>query len=189
MRRHASKNVASGRVRGSRIVWTTVTMLILGFGTESWAGFFLNVPGIPGEATFPPAAGQIEAVTFSWGIDHGTKATACGREGKLSFSAVCVIKHTDIASPKLLVASAQGTVFPTVMLSLYKASDLTPYSQWTLTNAIVSSVQTGQAIDQDRPTETVCFNFAKVVQAVTPQNGAGGPPVIAGWDVCGRSPL
>ena len=35
----------------------------------------------------------------------------------------------------------------------------------------------------DRPTESVCFNFAAIATSVTPADPAD-PPVVSGWNVC-----
>jgi type VI secretion system Hcp family effector len=173
------------RVSTARLLSGFLAVLVMGPAAGSWAGTFMNVPGIPGEATFPPAAGQIDVLSVGWDVSH-TKAVgaACGgRTGKLDFSGFCITKHVDKASPKLFVAAAQGTVFPTVTLSLFKAADVTPYTQYNLTNALVASVQTGSGTDPDRPTESVCFNFAAIATSVTPADPAD-PPVVSGWNVC-----
>ena len=164
---------------------------------------FLAVPGIPGEATFPPAAGQIDLLSISTGIGptktpksssakYGAVGVCAARASKPLLSSYCVVKHVDKASPKLFLAAAQGTLFPTVTISLYRidlAENTTPYAVYVLSNAIVSSVQIGAqsaAASDIVPTETVCFSFDKAQISVGPVDatGAVGTPVVVGFDAC-----
>src|SRR2546427_5240980 len=73
-------------------------------------GLFLDVPGIPGDATFPPAVNQIEGISYSWTVGQvkpskvGTIGVCAAGPSKPVFSGLCFVKRTDKASPKLFVA-------------------------------------------------------------------------------------
>jgi type VI secretion system secreted protein Hcp len=164
--------------------------------------YFLDVPGIPGEAMFPPAAGQIDVLSFSTGVGPQKQPKASGQYGAVGLcaapsskpllSAFCVVKNIDKASPKLFLAAAQGTNFATVTVSAYKIAGgvegTTPYITYVLSNAIVASVQHSSltASDATVPTETVCFNSDKVQVSVAPVDPAGGvgTPEVIGFDAC-----
>jgi len=162
-------------------------------------GTFVDVPNIPGEATFPPVAGQIQAISFTWGVTQA-KATRYGTAGVCSagrskpvFDGLCVLKHVDKASPKLFLAAAQGTVLQTVTISTWDtdlAAATQPLSKYELSNAIVSSIQQGAGQAGDPiPTEKVCLNFSKAKMTVSQTNTDGTiiDTVTAGFDACGKS--
>lgn len=160
-------------------------------------GVFADIPGIPGDAIFPPAAGQIQAISFSWDV-HQAKATRFGAAGVCSagrakpvFDSLCLVKHADKASPKLFLAAAQGTSFAKITISFF---DLTQpaaaaYDVYELSHAIVSTVQTGHQAGDELPVESVCFNFDEVKTTVNAPSAAGGPveTVTATFSTCSRN--
>jgi len=158
---------------------------------------FVDVPGIPGEATFPPAAGQIQALSFQWNIHQG-KVTRYGTAGVCSagrakpvFDAVCVLKHVDKASPKLFLAAAQGTHFAKVTISLFDlAQPSNPaLNVYELSSVFVSTVETKQQAGDDFLIEQVCFNGDEVKFTVNIPSAAGGPvdTVTAAFNTCLRN--
>lgn len=196
--------VVADRSRGARariacVAGMLATALALGVAAESRAAhaIFVDVPGIPGEAIFPPAAGQIEALSYAWNVGQ-LKAVKLGNAGvcsaaasKPAFSGLCVKKRVDKASPKLFVAAAQGTTFAMVKISLYRTDTSALLARYTLSNAIVSSIQMGGSSGDELPSETVCFNASKSEIAVvtTPPAGGAGETVVGGFDACMNSPL
>jgi len=173
--------------------------LARGMPCAAATGTFVDVPNIPGEATFPPAAGQIEAIAFTWGVTQA-KATRYGSAGVCSagrskpvLDGLCVVKHVDKASPKLFLAAAQGTVFPTITISIWKtdlATATQPLAKYELSNAIVSSAQLeGLQSGDDIPVEKVCLNFskAKITVAQLNTDGVATDVVTAGFDACVKS--
>jgi type VI secretion system secreted protein Hcp len=55
----------------------------------------------------------------------------------------------------------------------------------TLTDVIVSSYQQSGVSEDQVPTESISFNFAKIKVEYKPRNADGtlGAPVSAGWDL------
>ncbi len=168
--------------------------IVFEYGAEARAatGLFLDVPGIAGDATLPPVAGQIQGYSYSWTVGQA-KASKVGALGvcaagpsKPVFSGLCFLKHTDKASPKLFLAAAQGTAFPTVVVSLYQIESASLIMKYTLSNAIVASVQTSLGSGDDLPTESVCFAFSRAEQEVTTDPASGGS-VSGGFDMCTKS--
>lgn len=158
---------------------------------------FVDVPGIPGDATFPPAAGQIQAVSFQWNV-HQQKATRYGTTGVCSagrarpvFDPVCVLKHIDKASPKLFLAAAQGTHFAKVTISVFDpAQSSNPaLNAYELSQVIISSVETKPQTGDELLVEQVCFNADEVKITVNTPTAAGGPvdTVTAAFNTCLRS--
>jgi type VI protein secretion system component Hcp len=189
-------------MRQSRRIWAHAIRAVAVAGWLASApafaayGVFADIPGIPGDATFPPATNQIQAISFTWNV-HQLKSTRLGTAGVCSagrtkpvFDQLCLVKHADKASPKLFLAAMQGTDFAKITISFY---DLTqpsnpPYDVYELSHAIVSTVQTSHQGGDEIPTESVCFNFDQVKTTVNAPNPAGGPvdTVTATFNACTR---
>jgi type VI protein secretion system component Hcp len=150
-----------------RILAMVATLLLVAIRADAATQLFLDVPGIPGDATFEPVAHQIQGLSYSFGISplkaskYGTAGVCAPGQSKPVFSEFCVKKNTDIASPRLVVAAATATPFALVTISVYRGGALAadpPLVRYALANAIVSSVHA----DEDTaavPTEQVCFRF------------------------------
>ena len=86
----------------------------------------------------------------------------------------------DIASTPIFKACVKGTTIKEVILELCRAGgDKQKYMEYKLTDAIITNVDTNGA------TETVKFNFGKIVQTYT-KIGRDGKPAgqqPAGWDL------
>jgi type VI secretion system secreted protein Hcp len=55
-----------------------------------------------------------------------------------------------------------------------------------MSNVLITSfTDAGVSADDDRPTESISFNFQALQIEYTPQNadGANGAPITRGWDV------
>ena len=156
---------------------------------------FLDVPGIPGEST-APIAGQIDVISFGSTVESAqSKASSLGcaaKEGKIANS-IFVTKQIDKASPKLYLAAAQGTNFPTVTLRVFRADPmgtLVNYLTITLSNAVVSHINGGGAeSDADNPHETVTFAYAAIQYDYAKPGGGPADASSAVWTTnCKPSP-
>lgn len=132
------------------------------------AGFdaFIKIDDIPGESNSLKHRGEIEVLSFSWGIKRpssGGTGTG-GGEGKAQFSDFTFLKEVGAASPALFVSVCEGkhikeAVFtasgpngPRGRLAFYKV---------TFSDVLISSVLPGSS-GNDVPSEQVSLNFAKV---------------------------
>ena len=152
---------------------------------------FLEIEGIPGEATAKGFEKKIEIYSFSWGAS--APVTVGSHSGGMSSSRVSIssfniMKKTDVASPKLFLATCQGDHIPKMTLSLRKQTGKggqEVYLTYKFDKVMVESVQwSGSSGGDDVPAESVSFAFAKVTVEYKPQGADGklaaGTPVT--WD-------
>lgn len=150
---------------------------------------FLKIEGIPGESTDDKHKDWIEVLSFSNGISQPASATASSAGGataeRANFQDFTISKLLDKASPKLMLACADGTHIKEVKMEICRAGgDKVKYMELKLSNCIVSSVSIGGGGGE--PTETTSFNFGKIEWIYTQQkraDGSGGGQVAAGWNL------
>ena len=114
------------------------------------ADMFLKIdgPAVPGESKDKTHSGEIEVLSFSWGVSQvGTGAYGSGGLGgaKANFQDFTISKYVDKASAKLNLAVSDGTHFGKFTITVRKAGGAEPvgYMIYTLENVIVTSYQIG----------------------------------------------
>ncbi len=134
----------------------------------------VTIDGIAGEG----AGGSIDIRSFSWGVSQGGGSKAGGgAAGKATFDVFTVVKGLDIASPRLVVASASGEHVRSVRIEIAGGKQTI-----TLTDVLISSVKASQNGAQgDIPLEEVSFNYAKL--ELEHKSGKSSSPVKGGWDL------
>jgi type VI secretion system secreted protein Hcp len=155
---------------------------------------FIKIGDIAGESKDAAHAGEVDVLAWSWGLSQsGTMhAGGGGGSGKCHVQDLNVTKWVDKASPNLLAFCASGKQFPTAKLTVRKAGH-TPleYIIMTFADVIITSVSTGGSGGEDRLTENVSLNFAKVKFEYTAQKqdgSADGGAIPMGWDIPGNIP-
>lgn len=152
---------------------------------------FLKIDGIKGESSDNKHPGEIEILSYSWGVSqHGTHNTSAGggrTTQRADVSDFTITKTMDAASTNLFLACASGKHIPNVVLSLHRAGeDKQQYAQYTLSDVIVSSYQPGGASGGDVPMESISFNFSKIEMKYTqvdPKTGKASGNFSSGWDL------
>ena len=135
---------------------------------------------------FSHQAQKITAETI--GLFEHLEAVARTRyeAGKASFQDVSVTKYVDSSSTDLALACSCGEHYPEAKLTVRKAGK-TPleYLKITMTDVLISSISTGGSGGEDRLTENVTLNFAKVKVEYTPQkkDGAADKTKEFTWDI------
>jgi type VI protein secretion system component Hcp len=175
----------------------TLSTLLTAANAAATTQLFVDVPGIPGDATFAGAEKQIQGISYSFGITplkaskYGTAGVCAPGSSKPVFSEFCVKKNADVASPKLLVAAAAATPFAAVTVRVFRSDaqpNDPPFVRWVLANAVVSSLRTDGDTTAAQPTEQVCFRFNRVQETTTRENEVGGvTSETAGFDACQTS--
>lgn len=150
---------------------------------------FLKIDGIEGESRDAKHAKEIDVLAWSWGMSQSASMHmgSGGGSGKVSVQDLSVTKYVDKSSPNLMLYCSNGSHIKSATLTVRKAGgDPVEYIKVTLEEVIVSSVATGGSGGEDRLTENVSFNFAKVKSEYQPQ-GADGKPlggvITYGWNV------
>jgi type VI secretion system secreted protein Hcp len=179
--------------------------LVLTFGALALAAtlschaasdFYLKIDGIDGESTSDQHAGEIEILSFSWGVSNsGSMSSGSGGgAGKASFQDISFVRRLDKASPKLMLACATGQHIPSAILVCRKSGGdgrSEAYYKITLNDILVSSVSTSGNSGGDLPTESFSLNFAKIEWEYVPLSVDGVPeePVRAGFNVLLNEPI
>ena len=137
---------------------------------------FLVCDQMVGESRDKTHAGKVDVLAWSWGMSQSgtTHGGGGGGAGKVNVQDLSFTKYVDKSSAGLQLACMKGTHIPTAKLIVRKAGD-TPleYIMITMSEIIVASVSTGGSGGEDRLTENVTLNFAKVLFEYQPQDATG----------------
>lgn len=140
------------------------------------ANYFLKfTPPVEGESEQTGFEGQIEVLSFSWGVSNagGFAYGGGGGVGKSNLQDLSVsFRHTK-ASPTLMQHCASGKHLDSATLTCLKAGGKQEkYLQFTLNDVFISSYQTGGSGDE-LPIESMSLNFDEVEEASFVQDDKG----------------
>lgn len=149
---------------------------------------FLKIEGVKGESMIQDHEGEIDVLAWSWGLTqtgtmhHGGGAGA----GKVDIQDISFTKYVDKASPNLIRACCNGEHFAEAVLLVRKAGkDPLDYFKVTMSPVLITSVSTGGSGGEEKLTENVSLNFAKMEVGYTPQkeDGTGDAEVTLKWNI------
>lgn len=151
---------------------------------------FLKIeePEIKGESLDDKHKDEIDVLAWSWGLSNSGNAQMGGGAGagKVNVQDLSITKYLDKSTTELFKSTCDGTHHKTVTLTVRKAGT-TPveYLKITMTEVLISSLSTGGSGGQDRLTENISLNFAKVKVEYTPQktDGSADATQTQGWDI------
>jgi type VI secretion system secreted protein Hcp len=150
---------------------------------------FLKLGDIKGEAKGDGHKEEIDVLAWSWGMSNSGTAHMGGGAGagKVNVQDLSFTKYIDKASPDLMLRCCNGGHIPEATLVVQKSGGDKPldYLKVTLTDLMVTSVSTGGSGGEDRLTENVTLNFAKVKVQYTEQTekGTAGAKPAMTWDI------
>jgi type VI secretion system secreted protein Hcp len=151
--------------------------------------YFLKIKGIEGESHDSKHKNEIDVLSFSWGeTQTGTHAGGGGGgAGKVSMQDFHFVMKTNKASPKLLLACANGEHIGEALLTCRKAGkDQQEFMKIKFYDLLVSSYQTGGSSTGDEiPMDQISLNYAKIEYEYREQqpDGTLGGPIKAGYDL------
>ena len=129
-----------------------------------------------GESRDKTHPAEIDVLAWSWGMSNsGTAHTGGGAgAGKANVQDISLTKYVDASSAALQLACCTGEHIPSAVLVVRKAGT-TPveYIVITMTECLITAVSTGGSGGEDRLTENVTVNFAKVKFSYTEQDPTG----------------
>jgi len=155
---------------------------------------FIKIGDLKGEAKDKGHAGEIDVLAWSWGASNSGNAHMGGGQGagKVNVQDLSFTKYIDKSTPDLMLFCCNGKHIPEAKLTVRKAGE-TPLEYLTITmnDLIVTSVSTGGSGGEDRLTENVTLNFAKVKVNYVEQTekGAAGAKPQMGWDIAANVKL
>lgn len=153
---------------------------------------FLKIDGIDGESTDDKHAKWIEVLSFSHGVSQPPSSVVSSvggaGSGRVNMQDFSIVKHLDIATPKLAQACCTGQHFPSIVMEICRAGgDKLTYMVYKMSTVMVSSVRPGGTAHggDEVPLEEVTFNFGKIEWTYTKQDrtGKAAGNVSAGWDL------
>ena len=149
---------------------------------------FIKIGSLQGEARDKVHGKEIDVLAWSWGLSNSGSAQVGGGAGagKVNVQDLSFTKYIDKASPDLMLACCNGKHFDTATLVVRKAGEKPlEYLTVTMTEVMITSLSTGGSGGEDRLTENVTLNFAKVkvdYKEQTATGGVGATPTMS-WDI------
>lgn len=157
--------------------------------------YFLKIDTIDGESTDSKHKGEIDIESWSWGESQTGSHSAAGGggAGKVHMQDFHFVMRMNKASPKLMLACANGQHIPKAVLTMRKAGkEQQEYAKITMSDLLISSYQTGGSAKGDIiPLEQISLNYAKIEFEYKEQkpDGTLGAPVKSGWNQKENKPV
>jgi type VI secretion system secreted protein Hcp len=156
---------------------------------------FLKLSGIDGESVDAKHKGEIDVLAWSWGLSAESAPPGGGGgsgAGRVKIQDISIQKLVDLASPLLLSFSAQGKHISDGTLTTRRPGKAAAeFLLLKMTDVIVTSVNMVASKDENRPTESITLNFAKLQLDYRPQKADGslGPEKSFKWNVAAGKPF
>ena len=164
--------VAAGLVAASVASTTSVVQA---------SDMFLKLSGIKGESVDDKHKGEIDVLSWSWGMSTGTAKVRKGTIAPKCIQDLQLTKLVDTSTPQLIMSGVMGETIKEGTLTMRKAGkDQQEYLVIKMTDILVSSYQTGGA-DGDAPlVDAVVLSFGSIEGEYRPQRADGtlGTPVV-----------
>jgi len=149
---------------------------------------FLDLDPIKGESLDKTHKEKIDVLAWSWGCSNsGTAHSGTGAgAGKANLQDISITKYVDKSTADLLYACTSGKHLPKAKLIVRKAGEQPlEYLIYSFEDILISAVSTGGGKGEERLTENVTLNFAKVKMEYWTQDakGAKGKNANYAWDI------
>src|SRR6185503_3172373 len=152
---------------------------------------FLKIDGIDGESGFDGHKGEIDVLSWSWGLSQGatTHVGGGGGSGKANVQDLTFVHSIDLSSANLLKNCFTGKHIANALLTQRKAGGdkSLPFLTIKMTYVIISSVNpVGNDATSERPTESVTLNFSDVEVVYKQQDdktGAEKKAITIGFNI------
>lgn len=150
---------------------------------------FLCSDSLEGETADQRYPGCIDVLAWSWGASIPIdQSSGGGGAGKVTFQDLNITKSVDKSSITLASHLPMGEVIPKLEIlvdNCVSECNNSAYYKLTLEDVLVSSITLGGTAGDDRPTEQVAFNFAKIQWCYSTIDAEGqlGSQDCGGWDI------
>jgi type VI secretion system secreted protein Hcp len=133
---------------------------------------FLKVEGVTGESSDADHKGEIDVVSWSWGLQASLDASTGQASGRRRLSELQIVKRVDRSSPTLMDFVKTNKPVKNVTLTVRKAGK-TPLKYFTieLKDARVTSVKT-ESVDAEL-VERVSLGFVEITVTYIQQDSTG----------------
>lgn len=140
---------------------------------------FLEIDGIKGESSNSKHKGEIDVLSFSWGLSQSGSGRAIDRSGKVAFQDFHFVSPTGPLSPLLVNAVADAPVrgkhISKAVLFVRKSGGESEYIKWELNGADVSHYEM-RALNRTQPIEEVGLQFDNIRMEQSGFQDATGTP-------------
>jgi type VI secretion system secreted protein Hcp len=138
------------------------------------SGIFAKIGNIKGESLDSKHKGEVELLSWSWGVAQSGTMAHGGGEGKASFHDFNFTHHIDKASPVLLKACATGEHIKEATITVRKAGKgQQEFLIIKMNDVIITSVDLSGTGDAPATAAHVALQFAKVDLEYKPQKADG----------------
>src|SRR6201987_261302 len=149
---------------------------------------FINIGPFEGDSKDSKHKKNTDVLAWSWGLSTSGSAHVGGGagSGKVNVQDLSFTKWVDSATPVLALACCDGKHFGDATLVVRKAGEKpVEYIKIKMEEVLITSISTGGSGGEDRLTENVTLNFAKVSLDYVPQDakGAAGTTLPMTWDI------
>jgi type VI secretion system secreted protein Hcp len=133
---------------------------------------FLKMQGVTGEAGDSEHKGEIDVVSWSWGMQASTSVATGQVGGKATISELQIVKRVDQSSPTLMSFLRAHKLVTQAQLTVRKAGKAPlEYFKIELENVRVTSLRTES--NDSELVEHVSLGFSKVKVSYIPQDATG----------------
>lgn len=148
----------------------------------------LKIDGVDGESVIADHEGEIDVLSMDWGMSNsGTMHMGGGGgTGKVNVQDINITKYVDKSTPSLIRACCNGEHFTEAELIVRKAGkEALDYFKVKMAPVLITSVTTRGSGGEDRLTENVSLNFAKMDVVYVPQkeDGSGDAEVTLTFNI------
>jgi type VI secretion system secreted protein Hcp len=134
---------------------------------------FLKVQGVTGEVVDADHKGEIEVVSWSWGMQASTSVATGQASGKTTLSELHVVKRVDQSSPTLMNYLRNNKLVTQAQLTVRKAGT-TPLEYFTIELEKVRVTSLKAESEHTELVERLTLGFQKVRVSYIPQDSTGG---------------
>ena len=138
----------------------------------SASDMFLKLTGVTGESVDEKHKGEIDVLSWSWGMSTGTGKVKRGTIAPQCIQDLQLTKFTDSASPQLIMQGVLGQTSKEGILTMRKAGKgQQEFLVIKMSDVIITAVT--DADSEESNLETVSLAFAKVDLEYRPQKADG----------------
>ena len=169
------------------ILLSILFVTILGFSFQdafAAVDMFLKIEGVEGESKDKAHGKEIDVLFLNWSSAMQASRAGAAGTSKANVEDISVTKYIDKATPKLFESLATGKHIAEAKIVVRSAGgNPVEYLKYTLRDVMITSYSTG-ASGEDRPTESISFNYGKIEVEYTELNpdGTPGKVTVQGWD-------
>ncbi|HSP42601.1 MAG TPA: type VI secretion system tube protein Hcp [Luteolibacter sp.] len=157
---------------------------------------YIKIGDIKGEVQEKEHLEWVRLDSIEWNVKREITFIPGGasrESGRPQLSEVTISKQVDKSSPQLFLNAVGGSgELDTVIIRLVESATRSVFYELTLSQVLVSSQKQGGKTDDDRPTESVSFNFLKIemkYSRIDPKTGESVPEPVVGFDLAKSQPL